>query len=335
MPGPRTNSRQDKNVRLDSQEVKEAIVNYVYGMVEVGQYRYKFLKTLEDLRELKETEHYVSPNFSGKNCLAVFVKLEDNYYSVYIDKRSLKYQRSTIDFSNLRLYPLKIRASRKIYNGTILDGKVINMSEFMITDAYYLEGRNLINEFMDHKMDRLSRYVKSNIREDEGQMKMSVNQLFRYSELRSMVFNEMPQMKYQSFGIIFFPRKSGTVVIFNNLERPDELYANFQMEKTKQTDVYQLFLLDDDGSTRVKKGIAYVPTMECSQACYAMFEGTHKKWLIVRCKYCPQWQKWMPMEVCQGLTRPEKKSVVIRKLDLIKSPVGGNTRSLPQVAAEE
>lgn len=134
-------------------------------------------------------------------------------------------------------------------------------------------------------------------------------------------------------GIAFFPERSGTKLIYlysnctdmkkdltvadNDIKStspkekveirkpkiiaPTEaIEAVFRMKQTEVVDVYSLYLSkiiekDDKKFVKyVKYGIAYIQTVECSYFCKDLFKSEGKDVVLVKCKYIPDKNKWVP-----------------------------------------
>lgn len=89
----------------------------------------------------------------------------------------------------------------------------------------------------------------------------------------------------------------------------DEIIATFDIRKTKDSDVYKLFLVEStmrNGKPALvskKMGIALIPTFECSVLCRDTFADKDRA--LMRCKYVPDKNKFQPFEVETEKTRPD------------------------------
>lgn len=136
-------------------------------------------------------------------------------------------------------------------------------------------------------------------------------------------------------GIAFFPERSGTKYIYlysnctnmkqdNNQEQleikenspkekievrkpkiiapTESIEAVFRMKQTDVVDVFNLYLstlIEKDNKKfvkYVKYGIAYIQTVESSYFCKDLFKSEGKDTVLVKCKYIPDKNKWVPFE---------------------------------------
>lgn len=311
-----TNKNNKKNIDYNSFEVKTDIINYLYNCIDISKYKYQLLKTFDDLKKLKSDEHYVSPNFSGKNSFIIFKKFKKGYYSILLDRKTLKYNKSTLDINNIRFIPLNIKARMDIYNGTILDGKLIkrnNKSVFLITDIFYLEGKDLTEDKIENKLINIKIYLDNNIKIDNKLSKITfdINKLYNYNQISEMITENKNHKTYNMYGIIFYPKKSGITILFNDLDSTDEptncnnSYVHIQLKKGDYPDVYETFILNDNNKL-ARVGIAYIPTLKLSQYCDQVFSSIKDNSpVIFKCKFNNDFQKWLPIEKVDNITKPD------------------------------
>lgn len=316
--------RYNKNIDINTLQVKSDIVDYLYNSIEINKYRYILLQNFNELKKLKENKYHVSPNFSGKNFVMIFVRIGENYYSVMIERKTLKYNKSYLNVDDVKILPIKIKANINIYKGTILDGKFIhttnNKKVFYITDVYYLEGEDMTREPIENKMINIESYIEKSIKIDEKFSKFTfdTNKLYSYDDIQNIINTEVDNKLYKMYGIIFYPEISGTTILFNNIftkddrDNKDNSVVNtqvksedniyIQLRKTDLTDVYETYILDDNDAL-VKNGVAYIPTMDCSKKCDKVF--TDKQTAIFSCKYYDNFKKWCPIEEVSNIDKPD------------------------------
>lgn len=306
-----------KNINYNSTDVKSDIVDYLYNCLDIGKYKYRLLKTFNDLKELKEIEHHVSPNFSGKNSFIIFKKFKKGYYSILVDRKTLKYNKSSLDLKNVRFIPLNIKARAGIYDGTIIDGKLIKIengkSVFMITDVFLLEGKNLTEDKIENKLINIKIYLDQNVRINKNLSKITfdINKLYNYDQIKEMVIEHKNHPSYNMYGIIFYPKKSGVTILFNDLDyvnKPincNDASVYVQLKKGDYPDVYETFILNDDNKL-ARAGIAYIPTLKLSQYCDQVFSSIKDNSpVIFKCIFNSDYQKWLPIEKIDGITKPD------------------------------
>lgn len=301
-----------KNINYNSIDVKSDIIDYLYTSIDINKHKYYLLRTFDDLKQLKQTEHHVSPNFSGKNCFIIFKKIKKVYYSIIVDRQTLKYNKVFVDLKNVKFIPFNVKAKISIYNGTILDCKRIKINDnqyvLLITDVFYLEGKDITSEYIKEKLDKIKIYLDQNIKLPY-KFTFDVNKLYDYNRIKDIVNENKNNKLYNIYGIIFYPKKSGMTLLFNDLnleedEKNDNTIFNIQLKKGNYPDVYDTFILNEDNKL-AKSGIAYIPTLKLSQYCEKIFLSLNDKPIIFKCKYNNDYQKWEPIENVDNITKPD------------------------------
>ena len=205
--------------RAISRDIKKQILDYVYQTIPLSRYKFKILEHEDDLKYLKQNTHYVACNYVGYNYLLVFIKLKDNYYSFLIDRKTLKYNSDYLDIDQVNMKPIRLQASIEIYDGTILDGVLINTPEsqtYIITDTYYLTGKSELREELKTKLNHMKEFMAQNIKNDSkiSHINLEIETFYNYDDLPNLTQNIFPKSKYRVRGLVFYPKFSGTKIIY-------------------------------------------------------------------------------------------------------------------------
>lgn len=359
--------------------IKQQLINYIYSTVELSNFKYKIIEYESDLPLLLKQKHYISANFSGSNCLLVFIKIKDNYYSYIIDRRTLSYNQHQVNLDLVKIYQVSIRLDNSIYDGSIFDGILVHNNQnrtrtFVITDIYTFRGRSMVTDKIQYKIMSLVAYLKANLKEDKmNNLNLTVNKLYDVDKIENLL-KDIPNMKnYNIKGISFYPEMSGTKLIFmidndnrtsnsknentkqnvkfdlkTNLKNDrseqkvdneyqdrkvairyicksdDPVYATFELKKTKDIDVYKLYLVETvkrDNKTILKSkkmGIAFVPTIECSTLCREEFIKNINSRVLMKCKFISDKNKWEPIEIDKTAKYPTNLSDVEKNLEILE-----------------
>jgi len=225
--------------------IKESILDYLYNRIEIGDHKYTIIRNVGDIYELKNDRYYVSGNSCGINSIIIFMKKNNNFYSYLIDRRSISYNRQTLNKAKVRFTEIKLSVDLKIYDGTIIDGilidndankislknNIINLNAeinavekndnskmlFMITDVFVLNGKSIINMNYKKKMylmnDIINKYVENN---NKNNIELFISQPYELNQISSL-FQENIQnntKKYNIKGIAFYPELSGSKLIY-------------------------------------------------------------------------------------------------------------------------
>lgn len=211
-----------------SHSIKDKIIDYIYDHVEINDQRYALLKNVSDVYELRNRTYYVSANTCGINSLLVFMKHNNEYYSYLVDRRSMSYNRHSLDRSKVKLSEIKIKVDEKYYNGTILDGIWIdnigmntNTIHFMVTDVFMLFGTSFMTRNYKHKMFLINNLI--NELDMNGKCKLYVSRPYDLNDIKSLFFEYInPNVKnYNIKGITFYPEISSKKLIYL-FDREDE-----------------------------------------------------------------------------------------------------------------
>jgi hypothetical protein len=233
------NNNDNDNINIS---IKESILDYLYNRIEIGDHKYTIIRNVGDIYELKNDRYYVAGNSCGINSIIIFMKKNNNYYSYLIDRRSISYNRQTLNKAKVRFTEIKLSVDLKIYDGTIIDGILIdndankialknnnfgdnNITEknenskmlFMITDIFVLNGKSIINMNYKKKMylmnDIINKYVEDNTKNN---IELFISQPYELNQI-SNLFQENIQnntKKYNIKGIAFYPELSGSKLIY-------------------------------------------------------------------------------------------------------------------------
>jgi hypothetical protein len=83
----------------DGDILTKQLVGRIYAETDISKFRYEMLNYVQDLPKLLKNKFFVSLNFCGTNCLLVFTKILDKFYSFVVDRQTLSYNFSKVDFS--------------------------------------------------------------------------------------------------------------------------------------------------------------------------------------------------------------------------------------------
>ena len=395
------NISNDQNSHTLNIYAKQQLINYIYSTVELSNFKYKVIEYEHELPLLVKQRHFVSANFSGSNCLLIFVKILNKFYSYLIDRKTLSYNQHQVVLETVKIYPVTVRLDNSIYDGSIFDGILINNSQgqgqqqertFVITDVYIFRGRNMSVDKIQYKIMNLVAYLKANFKDDDkmNNLKLTVNKLYEPEKIESLI-KDIPNMKnYNIKGLAFYPETSGTKLIFMldndnrsarqeikpmqiKTDRPhnignkmdmsdksnigdksntgdksnmsnksdeyqdnkktniryvcrtdDPVYATFELKKTKDTDVYKLYLVetvkrDNKIVLKSKKmGIAFIPSTTCSVMCREVFSKNISSRVLMKCRFVSDKNKWEPIDIDSTAKYPTNISEVEKNLEILE-----------------
>lgn len=364
----------------NDKEIKQNIVNYIYynDNFDLSKYRFKIIESNNDMDILRKQLHFISPNYDGMPCLFVIFNKDEMNYVYMINRKSLVYNISQVVPQNIVMYPMSINVNNLLFDGTIFDGIYISSSNtYIITDVYLLCGKNMSNIIITDKLLNISSYIKKIHSSDSNSVKFQINKLYDMKNiielLKKMKFDEQKcnssnlehnQIKkyentekythhvtndktnnniYSSKGIVFYPSKSGTKIIYifsiknENIENAELCYEKSKSNKTiddkkkskyynlkkktvyKTSVSYQICFVFDMIKTEIpdvyklfltnnKKehifiDIAYIPTLELSKKFMLEFKNIESQ--FVNCKFDREKNKWIPIDCVLSCNYPQ------------------------------
>lgn len=217
----------EEAIQITDFKIKQNILNYLYSAINLSNYRYKFLNEIEQLEYLQNNEHYVSPNFIGQSYFLIYTQIEGKKYCVLVQRQKLNYSKNQTDIKQVNIYKVMANVDKTIFNGTIFDGKLIvsnNKSIFLVQDCYTLMNKDITNQDMIDKINNLDEIMKSHL--SNGHMcnnfVMKLNKLYKYEDLENIINKIIPTCSLKCNGLIFYPKQSGGIIIFNEKNKNDK-----------------------------------------------------------------------------------------------------------------
>ena len=312
-------------------DIKSKIIDYLYTKINLSKYRFIMLDNIHKLNTLAERTHYVGPNYKGYSYLLIMITIENKKYCVAINRKKLSYHKDTLDIKQVFMVQIHININEQFFNGTILDGKLIqntNESIFLVQDCFYLMGKSMLNMEMNDKISHIDNIFKQYL-SHEGYCKnfnFKLNKLYEYKDLHHLIYNILPSLQIPVNGIVFIPPYSGINVVHieNKTEKitvttnneviqsnsynmihdfvdylNNRIYSfetdgnkkKLLISKTEIADVYSVF--DKDSTERL--GIAHIPSLKISYYCRKHIDTTP---VLFDCVFCTKFRKWIPISVC-------------------------------------
>jgi hypothetical protein len=245
---------QSNNYQCNDKEynIKSYLLDYLYNKIEVGEHKYTIIKNIGDIYDLKSKKYYLSSNSCGINAIIIFLKKDNEYLSYLIDRRSISYNRQSLNKSGVRITEIKLSVDLKLYDGTILDGIIIdsnsniignsnntnnnfekNKMNFMVTDVFLLGGKSLITTDYKKKMYMCSLMFEKLISSNSttNNIELIISRPYELNEIKELFASDINSgiKKLNIKGITFYPQYSGNKLIYI-FDKQDEKYKQELME---------------------------------------------------------------------------------------------------------
>ena len=253
---------QTNTIKVTGDILTKQLVGRIYAESDISKFRYEMLNYIQDLPKLSKNKFFVSLNFCGTNCLLVFTKIQDKFYSFVVDRQTLSYNFSKVDFSKIKLNQIKLSLDDSIYNGTIFEGILIKRHGlddlYIISDVYKFCGKNMINDKLNIKLLTIVEYLKSNYDSEsrDNNIEIQVNKIYELNKFDYFEKLYSPDNNFKPFATdnhpIYFEGKLASLNPEKNYNWYPWLGKNKKIENAnvsvpKGETVYNLWL-DGDGT---------------------------------------------------------------------------------------
>lgn len=276
---------------------KNKIISYLINNISNYKLNNNFIKNKDNLNELLDENYKVLPNIVGEDYIFLCKRLNDKYYVVLIEKNS--FDLDNINFNKINIISLKIRLNLKCYDGTIFDGRLVNLggtNVFIINKVFMLYGDKLNNLTIEDKYEKANDFIDNSYIIDSNMKCISfkLNRLYNINEFDDLINNKLKNSKYKFSSIDF---------VKDNFEKSYRLYFSNQDSKSNfvnilgkliDVDVVELFTKDNINKIR-RIGIAHIPDINTSLLCNKYI--SENELTNLRCKFNFRFKKWIPLEI--------------------------------------
>lgn len=282
---------------ISKYDVKSKIFNYLINNVKNYKLNNNFIKSKGNLDELLDEEYKILPNIVGEDYIFLCKRLNDKYYVVLIEKNSLDLD--NINFNKINIISLKIRLNCKCYDGTIFDGRLVNLggvNVYIINKVFMLYGNELDGLSLDDKFDKVNEFIDNSciIDSNMNSILFKLNRLYNINEFGDLVSNKLVSSKYKFSSLDFVKSdfSKSYRLYFSNQDTKSN-YVNI-LGKLIDVDVVELFTKDN--INKIKRiGIAHIPDISTSLLCNKYI--SNNELCNLRCKFNFRFKKWIPLEI--------------------------------------
>jgi len=295
------------NVDIDNittNETKEYILNQLSILCNL-KYNSRYAKIYnEQYSKNLNNPHVFYLKSSGNPYLLFLTQINNTNYCFLIDKK----MNEKYDYPKILIVPYNFDSD--LYKGTLLECELIRTKNnkwlLGINDIYYNEGINMKKKSIIDRVNTIHKILDNKYSESDYSniCPLFVKEYFDYNQIDYVKNDLIPKLPYFIRGIYFIPMRvdySNMLYLFpkenqNKIvnRKPVKKKTVFRIMKTMKSDVYELYLKDDDDL--IKIGIALVQNIELSHKLFQYFENKEQiDEVKVECKYDSKFQKWIPV----------------------------------------
>lgn len=206
-------------------KIKQILINFLYSKVKLSNFTYKQLSHKKDLELITSPEYVFMPYYNGIQSLLVFMRNKDRFYSFIIDKQTLPINKDNIILDNIKIYPISLHLTYKIYEGSIYEGiTYIHNNKpmmFIINDVFYFQGEPKYNDLMKYKLLQMDIYLKKYTNNTDT-FKLYINDYYTLDEIDKSIniINSKKKINDTNYilfsnGIILYPNISSHRLVYN------------------------------------------------------------------------------------------------------------------------
>lgn len=256
----------------------------------------------EQFKKNLNNPHIFCLKSSGTPYLLFCTQINDVNYSFLIDKKIKD------GYEYPKIFIVHYRFDPELFQGTLFEVELTRDKNSkwctLIGDIYYMSGKSMKNTQIHDRINHCNTILENKYIDDSfcNICPLSIKRFFDIQEVESVINDFIPKLTYRVKGFYFVPMKTSYSKILYLLKEKDYKQVNsankdlisFRIIKTVKSDIYELYLFNEQRSSIIKHSYASVKNIEQSKW---LKELTDKKdECIVECKYNPLFKKWEPVK---------------------------------------
>ena len=256
----------------------------------------------EQFKKNLNNPHIFCLKSSGTPYLLFCTQINDVNYSFLIDKKIKD------GYEYPKIFIVHYRFDPELFQGTLFEVELTRDKNSkwctLIGDIYYMSGKSMKNTQIHDRINHCNTILENKYIDDSfcNICPLSIKRFFDIQEVDSVINDFIPKLTYRVKGFYFVPMKTSYSKILYLLKEKDYKQVNsankdlisFRIIKTVKSDIYELYLFNEQRSSIIKHSYASVKNIEQSKW---LKELTDKKdECIVECKYNSLFKKWEPVK---------------------------------------
>jgi hypothetical protein len=284
--------------KINNYLTKKKIIDYLQNSVDIFCFKDNFIVNEEDLLKIKNEEYVVIPNIVGEDYIFLAIKINESYFVVLIEKKTLT-DFNNINYNNLNIVYIQIRLKLETYKGTIFDGRIVNLGgccAFIINKIYMLNGNNLINKRINESYKLAEDFISNSyvIDPNMNTILFKLNKIYEINEINMLVNEKIPNSKFKFSSIDFINCYCNKTYRYYYTNQDYDNKIATMYGKLINVDVVELFSKDMNDKIR-RIGIAHIPDIKTSQICNQYVSTSTLT--PIKCKLNYRFKKWVPDEI--------------------------------------
>jgi hypothetical protein len=286
--------------RINNRAVKVNIIEYLAKTIDSYKLESNFIKNEDDLINIKNNKSLILPNIVGDDYIFIAKKIKEIFFLVFLEKKTLG-NLNDINYNELNIINSKIRVKKNVYDGTIFDGRIVNLggcTSFIINKIHYLYGEDMEK----YSLNECHKFAESFIEEsyiidsNMNSIFFKLNKIFKLENIDDLINKNIANSKYNFSSIDFISKNSSKTYRYYFSNQDYEKKVCKLYGKLIDTDVIELFSKDYDDNEKIKRiGIAHIPNIKTSLLC-----NTHisdKNLSVLKCRLNNRFRKWEIEEI--------------------------------------
>ena len=284
--------------KINNYLTKKKIIDYLQNSVDIFCLKDNLIVNEEDLIKIKNEEYVVIPNIVGEDYIFLAIKINESYFVVLIEKKTLN-DFNNINYNNLNIVYIQIRLKVETYKGTIFDGRIVNLGgccAFIINKIYMLNGNNLINKKINESYKLAEDFISNSyvIDPNMNTILFKLNKIYKLSEINDLVNDKIQNSKFKFSSIDFINCYCNKTYRYYYTNQDYDKKIVTMYGKLINVDVVELFSKDVNDKIR-RIGIAHIPDIKTSQICNNYVSTSVLT--PIKCKLSYRFKKWVPEEI--------------------------------------
>jgi mRNA capping enzyme, catalytic domain/mRNA capping enzyme, C-terminal domain len=239
---------------------------------------------------LRRSEYLVCEKSDGVRHLFVVLKYGDKKMCIMMNRAN-----------DMFLAPLNL--PKIAYDGTVLDGELVQGNLLLVYDAVYVAGTSVRNLNLIQRMEHANRVVKNIMKLKTDIITIKCKTFYNFKNFESFQREFLPTLTYKTDGLVFTP-----------LHEPIRVGTHETMFKWKPRDLNTI-------DFQVKGNRLYL--QEKGRLVYEGDLRTRPEWIaedcIVECQYSGE--HWVPQNLRPDKTHPNNRRTFYRTLQNIKEDI--------------